>query len=184
MQKYCNFLFSHPSSLYIIMRQDKFKKNILPLTDKLFRLALSITGNRQDAEDVVQDTLLNVWRRKEEWNMIDNIEAYCFRSTRNIAIDKLALKDNQREFLPENFDLPELGIGAQESMEKEEQLDMINQWVKRLPEKQRTIFQLREIEELSYKEIAEILDISEDQVKVNLFRSRQKLKEYFEESNL
>jgi RNA polymerase sigma-70 factor (ECF subfamily) len=68
----------------------------------------------------------------------------------------------------------------QEQLEQEEQMLLLENFVRRLSEKQRTVFQLREIEELSYKQIAEIMAISEEQVKVNLFRARQKLKEFFE----
>ncbi|MCL1938811.1 MAG: RNA polymerase sigma factor [Candidatus Azobacteroides sp.] len=161
------------------MKQDKFRNRILPLVDKLFRLALSITGNKQDAEDVVQDALFNVWKRKEEWDAIANLEGYCFRSTRNIALDKISLKENQQESLREYEGVPELKPNVQERLEQEEQIRMLENFIEKLAEKQRTIFRLREIEDLSYKQIAEIMNISEEQVKVNLFRARQKLKEFF-----
>ncbi|MDR1737902.1 MAG: RNA polymerase sigma factor [Candidatus Symbiothrix sp.] len=158
------------------MKQETFRNKILPIVDKLFRLAFSIMGNRQDAEDVVQDALFKIWKKKEEWDKIDNLEAYCYRSTRNIALDKLALKDNRQSDIDEDFDLPEVAHDAQERMEEAEQMQQIENALAGLPEKQRTIFHLREIEELSYKQIAEQLDITEDQVKVGLFRARQKLK--------
>ena len=159
------------------MRQNKFKTAILPIVDKLFRLALSITGNKEDAEDVVQDVLLHVWK-KEDWEKIENIEAYCFRSTRNRALDTIALKDNQTEALPDDFDYPEQENIAQR-VEAQEQIELVEKWLEGLPEKQQTIFRLREVEELSYKEIATILNITEEQVKITLFRLRRKLKEYF-----
>ena len=160
------------------MRQNKFKAILLPIIDKLFRLALSITGNKEDAEDVVQDVLLRLWK-KEDWEKIDNIEAYCFRSTRNRALDTIALKDNQAEAFPDNFDYP-VQENVELKVEVQEQIDWVEKWLKRLPEKQQTIFRLREVEELSYKEIASILNITEEQVKINLFRLRRKLKEYFD----
>ena len=163
-----------------MIRQDKFRKNILPIIDQLFRLAFSITKNKEDAEDVVQDVLFNVWKRKAEWENIENIEAYCFRSTRNMSLDKLALMGNNLEEIPDNYDYPALGEDIQRKVEIEDQLDLLENWVNRLPEKQQTLFRLREVEELNYKEIAIILDISEEQVKINLFRLRRKLKEYFE----
>jgi len=162
------------------MKQDKFRNKILPLVDKLFRLALSITGNKQDAEDVVQDTLFNVWKKKEDWDSIDNLEAYCFRSTRNIAIDKIALKENQQEALSDDYDIPETKSNAQDNLEQEEQMLLLEKCIQKLSEKQQTIFHLREVEGFSYKQIADIMNISEEQIKVNLFRSRQKLKEFFE----
>jgi RNA polymerase sigma-70 factor (ECF subfamily) len=160
------------------MRQNKFKTVLLPITDKLFRLALSITRNKEDAEDVVQDVLLHIWK-KEDWEEIENIEAYCFRSTRNRALDTISLKDNQIEVLPDDFDYP-VQDDIVKKIEDQEQLDGVEKWVLTLPEKQQTIFRLREIEELSYKEIAVILNIKEEQVKIILFRLRRKLKEYFD----
>ncbi|GHV59891.1 DNA-directed RNA polymerase sigma-70 factor [Bacteroidia bacterium] len=161
------------------MKQNYFRSKILPLSDKLFRLALSITGNRQDAEDVVQDALLNVWK-KDEWEAIENPEAYCFRSIRNIAIDKISLKENQQEAWNETYDKPDAVVSVQEKLEQEEQLFLLENAIRQLPEKQRTVFQLREVEELNYKQIAEVMNISEEQVKVNLFRARQKIKAFFE----
>ncbi|MDR0547510.1 MAG: RNA polymerase sigma factor [Dysgonamonadaceae bacterium] len=162
------------------MKQDKFRNKIVPMVDQLFRLALSITGNRQDAEDVVQDTLFKVWKKTDDWEAIDNLEAYCYRSTRNIALDKLALKENQHEAWDDQFDFPETTANAQEQLEAGEELKQLEKAIRRLPEKQRTVFQLREVEELSYKEIAESLHITEEQVKVTLFRARQKLKAFLD----
>jgi len=160
------------------MRQNKFKTILLPISDKLFRLALSITGSKEDAEDVVQDVLFHILK-KDDWEKIENIEAYCFRSTRNRALDTIALKDNQVVALPENFDYP-FPENIEQQIEAQEQIGLIENWLTKLPEKQQTIFRLREIEELSYKEIASILDITEEQVKTILFRLRRKLKEYFD----
>jgi len=160
------------------MGQNKFKTIILPIADKLFRLALSITGNKEDAEDVIQDVLLHIWK-KEDWDKIENIEAYCFRSTRNRALDTIALKDNQTEALPDNFDFT-VQENIEQKIEAQEQIELVEKWLAKLPEKQQTIFRLREIEELSYKEIAAILNIKEEQVKITLFRLRRKLKDYFD----
>jgi len=163
-----------------MIRQDRFRQNILPVIDRLFRLALSITKNKEDAEDVVQDVLFNVWKKKAEWGNIENMEAYCFRSIRNMALDKIALMENHPEEIPGNYDYPALGEDVQQKIEIEEQMNLLENWVKNLPEKQQTIFRLREVEGLSYKEVAMILNISEEQVKINLFRLRRKLKKHFD----
>ena len=160
------------------MRQNKFKTILLPISNKLFRLALSITGSKEDAEDVVQDVLFHILK-KDDWEKIENIEAYCFRSTRNRALDTIALKDNRAVALPDDFDYP-LPEDIEHRVEAQEQIDLIENWLAKLPEKQQTIFRLREIEELSYKEIASILNITDEQVKTILFRLRRKLKEYFD----
>ena len=130
------------------MQEISFRDDILPLKDKLFRLALRITFDRAEAEDVVQDTMIRVWNKREEWTQFGSIEAYCLTVAKNLAIDRSQKKEAHR---------------------------LINE----LPEKQRLIMQLRDIEGESYKEIAKILSLTEEQVKVNLFRARQKVKQRY-----
>ena len=59
------------------MREISFRNDILPLKDKLYRLALRITLNSAEAEDVVQDTMIRVWNKRDEWPQFESIEAYC-----------------------------------------------------------------------------------------------------------
>ena len=155
-----------------------FNSRILPLKDKLFRLSLSIMGNRQDAEDIVHDAWLQILNKRDHWHTISNIEAYCFRIVRNLALDMLLLKDRQGFSLQENTDYPDTK-NVEEQLSSNEEIRLIHQLIHQLPEKQKTIVQLRDVEGLSYKEISEILDISEEQVKVTLFRARQKIKDHF-----
>ena len=70
------------------MRKISFRDDILPLKDKLYRLALRITFNRTEAEDIVQDTLIKIWNKRDEWSQLDSIEAYCTTIARNLAIDR------------------------------------------------------------------------------------------------
>lgn len=164
------------------MRQRKFEK-IIAIKDKLFRLAFSIMGNREDAEDVVQDTMMRVWNKRQSLDAIDNPEGYSMRAARNIALDKLALKENQHGGLA---GVNTEGISTEsphDPLEKQEQLSLIYKLIDRLPEKQRTVMQLRDMEEMSYKEIAQVMDITEDQVKVTLFRARQRVKEHIKKIN-
>ena len=58
------------------MQEISFRDNILPLKDKLFRLALRITIDRAEAEDIVQDALIKVWNKRDEWGELESIEAY------------------------------------------------------------------------------------------------------------
>ena len=80
-----------------------FQNDILPLKNELFQLALRITQNRADAEDVVQDTMLKIWKRRDEWPQIDNIEAFCLTMCRNQALDKLRLMDNRWQSTDEGW---------------------------------------------------------------------------------
>ena len=71
-----------------------FRHELLPLKDKMFRLALRITLNRAEAEDVTQDILLRVWEQRESLGELRSLEAYVLTAVRNLALDRMAKTDN------------------------------------------------------------------------------------------
>ena len=71
-----------------------FRNDILPMKNELFRLALRITLDRADAEDVVQETLIKVWNKRDSWDTIDNIEAFAMTICRNLALDHAKRMEN------------------------------------------------------------------------------------------
>ena len=161
------------------MKEISFLDDILPLNDKLFRLALRITFDRAEAEDVVQDTMIRVWNKREEWTQFGSIEAYCLTVAKNLAIDRSQKKEAQNvELTPEMEEESEIS-GPYDQLVNNERMSIIHRLINELPEKQRLIMQLRDIEGESYKEIAKILNLTEEQVKVNLFRARQKVKQRY-----
>lgn len=161
------------------MQEISFRNDILPLKDKLFRLALRITLDRAEAEDVVQDAMIRVWNKRYEWSQFESVEAYCLVITKNLAIDRSQKKEAQNvELTPEVEERPEVS-GPYEQLVTAERMRIIHGLIDGLPEKQRLIMQLRDIEGESYKKIATILHLTEEQVKVNLFRARQKVKQRY-----
>ena len=161
------------------MQEISLRNDILPLKDKLFRLALRITFDRAEAEDVVQDTMIRVWNKREEWTQFGSIEAYCLTVAKNLAIDRSQKKEAQNvELTPEMEEESEIS-GPYDQLVNNERMSIIHRLINELPEKQRLIMQLRDIEGESYKEIAKILNLTEEQVKVNLFRARQKVKQRY-----
>lgn len=161
------------------MQEISFRDDILPLKDKLFRWALRITFDRAEAEDVVQDTMIRVWNKREEWTQFGSIEAYCLTVAKNLAIDRSQKKEAQNvELTPEMEEESEIS-GPYDQLVNNERMSIIHRLINELPEKQRLIMQLRDIEGESYKEIAKILNLTEEQVKVNLFRARQKVKQRY-----
>lgn len=159
-----------------------FQTDVLPLKNVLFRLALRITMNRADAEDVVQETMIKVWNRRDEWEQIESMEAFCLTICRNLSLDKLRRMDNHAETLSASHDPQDNSYGAnpEEQIVQRDRLMMVRRLIEQLPEKQRSCVQLRDIEGKSYKDIATIMNISEEQVKVNIFRARQTIKEQFQ----
>ena len=161
------------------MQEISFRNDILPLKDKLFRLALRITLDRAEAEDVVQDTMIRVWNKRDEWSQFESVEAYCLIVAKNLAIDRSQKKEAQNvEITPEMEQEPDAN-SPYDQLVHDEKMNIINRLVNELPEKQRLIMQLRDIEGESYKKIATLLNLTEEQVKVNLFRARQKVKQRY-----
>lgn len=152
------------------------------MKNNLYRLALRITCNNAEAEDVVQDTLIKVWNRRERWNEIESMEAFCMTICRNLALDKIKKMGNQHDSLDDSQqDRPSALNNPYEEMNQKDRIQLVRRIVDELPEKQRTCIQLRDFEGKSYKEVAEIMLISEDQVKINIFRGRQTIKQRFKE---
>ena len=166
------------------MKTISFQTDILPLKNELFRLALRITQNRFEAEDVVQETMLKVWKGRSEWDKIDNIEAYCLTVCRNLSLDKMRHMDNQVQNIEQESEPADQSYSAnpEEQAVQHDRLQLVRQLISQLPEKQRTCMQLRDIEGKSYRDIANIIGISEEQVKVNIFRARQTIRERFQKA--
>jgi RNA polymerase sigma-70 factor (ECF subfamily) len=164
------------------MKKISFRTDVLPLKNELFRLALRITLNREDAEDVVQETMIRVWNRRDQWEQIESIEAFCTTICRNLALDKTKRASNQDASLDnEGHDAPDHSYSAnpEEQAVQRDRVERVRRLMDLLPEKQRTCMQLRDVEGKSYKEIATVMDISEQQVKVNIFRARQTIKQEY-----
>ena len=166
------------------MKKISFRNDVLPLKNELFRLALRITLNREEAEDVVQETLIKVWNRRDKWDELESIEAFCLTICRNISLDKMKKAGNQNQSLADEYEAPDRSYTSnpEEQVMQQDRIRLVRRLIDNLPEKQRSVMQLRDIEGKSYKEIAQILAISEEQVKINIFRARQTIKQKFIET--
>lgn len=163
------------------MKNISFRNDVLPLKDALYRLALRITLSHEEAEDIVQDTLIKVWDKRESWNEIESIEAFSITICRNLALDRIKKHDNLNDSLEERqTESPDNSSTPFEDTLLQDRIELVRNLVNALPEKQRSCIQLRDFEGKPYKEIAKILGISEEQVKVNIFRARQTVKERFQ----
>ena len=166
------------------MKNISFRTDVLPLKDILYRLALRITLNREDAEDIVQETLIKVWDKRDSWSEIESIEAFSLTICRNLALDHQRRLENRHLSLDETpIERPDSrSLSPAEAMISTDRISLVRRLVDSLPEKQRSCMQLRDFEGKSYREIAQVLGITEDQVKVNIFRARQTIKQRFNEA--
>ncbi len=160
------------------MKRNYFNEHILPVKDKLYRFAQSILKNAMEAEDVVQEVLVKVWQRQDTWHEIENIEALTMRMTKNLALDKLRSRHNRTDTLPEHTEWQDQQARPDECTEQSDLIRYVQQQMHNLPEKHRLVMQLRDIEGMSYEEIGEVLDMTMSQVKTNLFRARQHIREH------
>ena len=145
--------------------------------DRLFRLARRIVGDSALAQDVVQEVHIKCWKHRDKLESLSNPGAWMMRVTRNLSIDKIRSRKQTTELDSVAYSAPSSNATPDHSAEMANMMEILKEAVKTLPEKQQAIFQLREIEGLQYKEIGEALEISVDEVKVNLFRARKKIRQ-------
>lgn len=152
------------------MKEIDFRRDLLPHKDRLYRLAMGILLDSAEAEDTVEDTLLRVWEEKTE---IQNLGAYLTTVCRNLAIDR------SERLSAQNLELIDEHDRADETADTDlmERYERTLQMIQRLPEPQRTCILLRDVEGMSYKEIANTLNLTEGQVKINIHRGRAAVRE-------
>lgn len=124
----------------------------------------------------MQEVFIKLWNNREHMEQIANVEAWCMTATRNLSIDKLRSKHKRVDGLKPGFDLKDNTPGPYQQAVTNDTIGMVKKLMEALPEKQKLIMHLRDIEGLSYKEIADALEFSLDQVKVNLFRARKAIR--------
>ena len=160
------------------MNLEAFQTRVLPAKNKLFRFALRMLGNDDDAKDVVQEVFIRVWNGREQMDEIQNMEAWCMRITKNLSLDKLrSIQRKGTDSLEKSFDVHHTDGTPDVKTEMSESMQHVSQLIAALPEKQRQVIHLRDVEGYTYNEICDILEIDMNQVKVNLFRARNAVRE-------
>ena len=163
------------------LKLKEFTHKLQMLRKQLFRFAYRITGKSSDAEDIVQETYIRVWNKHQEGQEVNNLEAFCMRITKNLALDRVKSAHYRlTQELPQGHHHSPTTLTPYQHTSYQDLIQQIHQCVNTLPDKQQAIFQLREIEGLPYEEIAQKLDLPLNQIKVNLFRARKKIKTILE----
>ncbi|MCM4160362.1 sigma-70 family RNA polymerase sigma factor [Antarcticibacterium flavum] len=158
------------------MNQHTFINLIDPVKDKIYRLALRLLTSREAAEDATQDVILKLWSRNDKLKEYANLEAFAMTVTKNHCLDQLKLKQNNNlRIVHSNYDSNENNQHRQ--LEIEDELDQVTSILNMLPEQQKLIFQLRDVEQYDFAEIAEITNMNETAIRVALSRARKKIRE-------
>lgn len=157
------------------MNQNTFISLINPVKDKMYRLALRLLISKESAEDATQEVFLKLWNGNDKIKDYTNLEAFAMTVTRNYCLDQLKSKQNNNlKMVHNNYESHERSIHDQ--LETTDELEQVSLIIKNLPEQQKIIFQLREIEEYEFEEIAEITKMNETAIRVALSRVRKKIR--------
>jgi len=158
------------------MTQTEFLNVVMPFKDKVFRLAKRLLVSTEEAEDATQEMLLKLWNNKEKMADYKNVEAFSMTMTKNFCFDKLKSKQAQNlKIVHTNYEDKQTAL--QKQMELNDSVNWVSKIIADLPELQKTIIQLRDIEEYDLDEIAKMLDMNNTAVRVNLSRARKTIRE-------
>jgi RNA polymerase sigma-70 factor, ECF subfamily len=158
------------------MTQSEFLNIILPFKDKVFRLAKRLLVSQEEAEDATQEILLKLWNKKEQIRDYKNVEAFSMTMTKNFCLDKLKSKHAQNLKIVHN-NYQDNNVSLQKQIELNDSLSWVSKLMEELPEQQKIIIQLRDIEQYDFNEISEMLDMNETAIRVALSRARKTLRE-------
>ena len=157
------------------MQLEYFQLNIVPLRQKLFITACRLMQNEEDAEDAVQETLLRLWNMREQLDRVDNSGAFAMQIVKNICIDRLRTQKEQVDAadfcLEADSETPYL------QTERNDTAAIIRKIIERLPELQKLIIRMRDVEGYELQEIADITQTQVSAVSMNLSRARKKVRE-------
>ena len=154
------------------MTHDAFKNTVFCLKDEMYRFAKRFVISSDEAEDVVQDLMLKFWQKKDYLGNFGNLKSYALKSVKNECLNRLKHHDVKMGFADFQQHRSELYQIESNNM-KEQIIGFINQ----LPEKQKAVIHLKDVEDFDVAEISELLEMEQNAVRVNLMRARQKVKD-------
>ncbi|MCE5205253.1 MAG: RNA polymerase sigma factor [Porphyromonadaceae bacterium] len=156
------------------MNAQQFQHQILCYSDKLYRMALSVLKDENLSKDAYQELMMRLWEKRKQLMMIENPQAFLLTSMRNLCLDMLRKQQPNGELSP-NATYP--APGPHQLTEEADTVNTINRMINSLPEMQRTIIRMKDVEEMEVTEISEIMSITENAVTANLSRARKKIRE-------
>lgn len=158
------------------MNETEYLNIVLPFKDKIFRVAKRLLVSIEEAEDATQDVLLKLWKNRQKFKDYNSPEAFAMTMTKNWCFDRLKSKQAQNlKIVHNNYE--DHSRSLQKSIEVNDSLQWVKTHMDALPEKQKLILQLRDIEQYEFKEIAKILDMTETNIRVSLSRARKSVRE-------
>ncbi|MCK0146999.1 RNA polymerase sigma factor [Arenibacter sp. F26102] len=158
------------------MQQTEFLNVVLPFKDKLYRLAKRLLVSKEEAEDATQEILLKLWSKNKMMTGYNNVEAYAMMMTKNFCLDRLKSKQaGNLKLVHSNY--KDENVSIQTQIEVSDSLSWIEKIMEELPEQQKMVLQLRDVEQYEFEEIADLLGMNTTAVRVALSRARKTVRE-------
>ena len=158
------------------MKQADFVSLVMPFKDKVYRLAKRLLVSTEEAEDATQEILLKLWNNKEKIGEYKNVEAFSMTMTKNFCLDRLKSKQAQNlKIVHSNY--TDNSSSLQKQVESKDSVSWVARIMEELPEQQKIIVQLRDIEQYDFSEISKMLDMNETTIRVALSRARKTIRE-------
>lgn len=159
------------------MELEKFKSTVIPLREKLEITARSMLKDESDAQDAVQEAFLRLWKIRAKLDNHPNVGGFAMQTTKNICIDRLRAEKNNLSL--ENVSIAENTLTPYVYTEQQDSASLIRRIIDTLPETQKRIMMMRDVEEYELSEIAEIMGAEESTVRVNLSRARKAVRDKY-----
>jgi RNA polymerase sigma-70 factor (ECF subfamily) len=160
------------------MNSIDFKQEMFEFKNKLYRLGLRLLSSEQEAEDAVQETYLKLWKMRKSLDQYKSKEALAMTITKNYCLDQLKAKRRYNIPLSSDEGSSSGSIDPHIIAEQKDDMRSIHHMISKLPEQQKIIVQLRDIEQYEFEEIAEITGMNLNAIRVNLSRARKQLRQY------
>jgi RNA polymerase sigma-70 factor (ECF subfamily) len=158
------------------MNQSEFLKSVLPFKDKVFRLAKRLLVSTEEAEDATQELYFKLWKNKEKIAEYKNVEAFAMTMTKNYCFDRLKSKQaSNLTLVHSNYKEKETAL--EKKVEQRDSVSQVHRLIENLPEQQKLVIQLRDIEQYDFEEIGKMLDLKPTAVRVALSRARKTIRQ-------
>ena len=161
------------------MNAEEFKQRFIPYHRMLYRVAFGLTGNQQDAEDLLQDTFMRIWQKRELLTSEHVNEAYLIIMMRNLNLDRSRVKTLDTSIPLDSISLPSDQNRPDDKAEKQNEAFLMKELIEHLPQKEKDIIRMYLLEELSYEEMEACTGMKQGNLRQIVLRTRNKLKEQF-----
>lgn len=164
------------------MKQSEFLNVVMPFKDKLYRLAKRLLVSSEEAEDATQEILMKLWTKKNKMEGYKSVEAFAMTMTKNFCLDRLKSKQaNNLKLVHSNYS--DDNSSLQRQVEARDSIDWVQRIMEELPEQQKLVVQLRDVEQYEYEEIEALLDMKPTAIRVALSRARKTIREKLTEKH-